>query len=91
MSNAALAYAATLDARRPHADGAAHDALMEIGELCGGLSARGFAADLIAWLLDENEGVLVGCDWSYRQQDKARWWVARAREEMVWVEMERAA
>lgn len=87
----ALTYAATLDARLPHADGAEHDALMEVGELCGGLSERGFVADLRAWLLDDAEGVLVGCDWSHRPADKARWWLARAEAEMARVPIREAA
>lgn len=88
----ALAYAVSLDrALAGGADGAAHDALMEVGELCGGLSERGFAADLRSWLEDEDEGVLVGWDWSHRPEDMARWWLNRAREEMARAEPERRA
>lgn len=43
----ALVRAAELDATlRSGPDDAVHDALMQVGELCGGLSAYGFVADL---------------------------------------------
>lgn len=43
----ALVRAAELDATlRAQPDDETHDALMQVGELCGGLSCEGFAADL---------------------------------------------
>jgi hypothetical protein len=87
---AALAYARTLDARVPRADGREHQALLEIGDLCGGLSARGIAAELRAWLEDEDAGVLVGpwCILSRRPEDKAAWWHEQARLAMAEARME---
>jgi hypothetical protein len=87
---AALAYARTLDARLPRADGREHQALLEIGDLCGGLSARGIAAELRAWLEDDDAGVLVGpwCILSRRPEDKAAWWHQQARLAMAEARME---
>jgi hypothetical protein len=86
----ALAYARTLDARLPRADGREHQALLEIGDLGGGLSERGFAAELAQWLDDDDAGVLVGpwCVLSRRPEDKAAWWHEQARLAMAEARME---
>lgn len=92
-STIALAYARILDARLRRADGRKHQALLEIGDLCGGLSARGIAADLRKWLDDEEAGVPVGlwCVMSRRPEDKAAWWHEQARLAMAEARMEVAA
>lgn len=74
---AALAQARDLDARL---DG---DVRHRIGEICGGLSEHGIAADLRAWLDDEEEPVLVECDLSRLREDKAAVWLRLAREQLA--------
>lgn len=66
----ALAYAALLD-RLDAADslGRTEDVLREVGDLLGGLSRYGFAADLRAWL-DGLEGQAA--------DDAARDWMRKA-------------
>jgi hypothetical protein len=60
---AALTYAQSLDALLAYGpDPLEHDVLMQVGELCGGLSVHGFARDLLA-ALDRVEGKYSDVEW----------------------------
>lgn len=74
----ALDYARSLDAMLPNADFAQHDALINVGELLGGLSCNGFHDDLMAVLDDvEGEDRLLNEAWLAND-----WWM-RARAIMA--------
>lgn len=91
----ALAYAAQLDrtlAAGP--DDETHDRLLEVGELCGGLSERGFAADLTQEI-DEYEASQVRACGSWiafqAREAAAGLWLEQARPIMEPVETQRRA
>jgi hypothetical protein len=88
---AALAYARQLDAAMPHAEGIEHACLMDVGELCGGLSNAGFAADLERWLADDDCGALIGWSLSRRPEDKAAWWLEWAKSLLHQAKLQAAA
>src|SRR3954462_4911316 len=94
---AALAYAATLDhAFAGTPTEALEEALMAVGDLLGGLSVHGFAADLAAHLERGTEDLLSdadACPRDYRlaREDDAGSWLYPAQEIMAGLQVAEAA